>query len=313
METGQDMVATVVVPLDGSELAEQALPWAQALAERNGATLRLVHIVDASTEFGAWSMGGGAAIGAEINEWLADGERYLAEAAARIGTSGGHPVETEVRLGGASHEMRDLLNTVPDPVVVMCSHGRSGVRRALLGSVAQRIVHDSPCPVLVLKMHEDGATTGTPAFDAVTIPLDGSAFGEHALDAIVDVLGEATSVHLVRIVELPTVPMSRSISPGMPLDYGLVEEYMSASKEEAIAYLQQMQQRLQTRNVTVTSEVREGRIATEILAAAEAQPADIIAMATHGRGGLTRLVVGSVAEQVLHETTRPLLLIRPQE
>lgn len=302
------MVMTVVVPLDGSATAEQALPWAQALAGLRGATLRLIHVVDASTEFGAWSMGGGTAIGNEINTWIADGERYLTEVAARITDV---TVETQVRLGGPSHELRAALEEMTDPVIVMCSHGRSGVRRVLMGSVAQRIVHDAACPVLVLKLREDTEPDSTPAFDRITVPLDGAPFGEHALDAIVSVVGEQVALHLVRVVEVPTMPMGRMGGAGIPLDYGLIEDYMSASKDEAVMYLDDVRDRLVARGMTVTTEVREGRVATEILDAAAKQPADIIAMSTHGRGGITRLVVGSVAEQVLHHTTQPLLLVRP--
>jgi nucleotide-binding universal stress UspA family protein len=147
------MTMTIVVPLDGSDNAEQALPWATALARRRAATLLLVSVVEIPMEFGAWSVARAPMMDEEINRWMAESEAYL----HRVGSAlGDVPFSVAVKLGGASVEVAAIIQDLDDPMVVMSSHGRTGARRILMGSVATRIVHDARCPVLVVRYREDG-------------------------------------------------------------------------------------------------------------------------------------------------------------
>jgi nucleotide-binding universal stress UspA family protein len=178
--------------------------------------------------------------------------------------------------------------------------------------VASKLVHDLDCPVLVLRIRDEPATT-TPAFDRVLVPLDGSEFSEAGLARAVEVFGGNLTLHLLRVVEVPTIPAGGMADGGLALNYGLVEEYTAATRDAANTYMQSIIAKLTAEGHTVTGEVREGLVADEIKAAATEQASDAIAMATHGRGGLGRIVFGSVAERVLHESDRPLLLTKPEK
>jgi nucleotide-binding universal stress UspA family protein len=303
------MISTIVVPLDGSDNAEQALPYARALARRTGATIALVSAIDIPAEFGSWSVTVAATAAREMDQWMTDSEAYLRRAAT---TLSGIPTTISVRVGRAAHEILAVVGEAANPLVVMTSHGRTGVKRLFLGSVANRVVRDARCPVLVIRMRSDAPPVAEPAFDTVLVPLDGSPFGEAALDQAVAVLGQVATLHLLRVVEFPVIPLGGPVEPGLPLNYGLVAEYTDATRDEATQYLQALQTKLAERGQTVTVEVRDGRVVDEILAAAGEQRADIIAMATRGRGGVGRLVFGSVAEGVLHESPLPLLLVRAE-
>lgn len=302
-------MTTIVVPLDGSDQAEQAIPWATALCQRIDAGLLLVSVVEIPVEFGAWSAASAMAVGHELDDWAAERDRYLEDVAGRLT---GVRVTTHSRVGSPTSEVLSAIAAVDDPVVVMTSHGRTGAGRMVMGSVANRIVRDAQCPVLVIRSQSQ-ASAASPSFDRVLVPLDGSTFAEHALDVGLQAIapaGQPLTLHLLRVVESPVV---RVPGPDVPLDYGLVAEYTDAMKDEATTYLASMTEKLRASAATVTSEVRHGRISDEIIAAAAEQRSDLIVMSTHGRGGISRLFFGSVAEKVLHESPLPLLLIRPRE
>lgn len=301
------MTRTIIVPLDGSENAEQSLPYARALVQRSGGSLLLVSVVDIPVEFGAWSMASGGTYGIDLDKWQHESETYLSHVA---GEQGDIATQTVVRLGSAAAEIREAARSVDNPVIVMTSHGRTGASRLFLGSVGSKLVREADCPVLVVRIQEQPAATA-PSFDRVLIPLDGSAFSEEGLSQAVNVFGRNLTPHLLRVVEIPTIPTAGITDGGIALNYGLVEEYLDATRDSANQYIQTMIARLTADGHTVTGEVTQGRVADEIQKASDAHQADAIAMATHGRGGLGRLVLGSVAERVLHESTRPLLLTRP--
>lgn len=302
------MTATVIVPLDGSTNAEQAIPYGLAIARRRHARLLLVSIVDIPIEFGAWTTASATAMGHELDQWIADSEAYLRRIAGEISVV---PVDTVVRMGSAAREICMLVHehAADDPVVAMSSHGRTGARRIVIGSVASRVVHDAGCPVLVVRRSDAAAVE--PRFERILVPLDGSDFSEAALARVAAVLGTPLQFHLVRVIESSVIPASAFYEPGMPVQYGLVGEYLAAAREEATIYLQDKADALTAAGHDVSWEVRDGRVAGEIITAASEHEIDVIAMATHGRGGIGRLVFGSVAEGVLHQTTVPLLLARP--
>lgn len=302
------MSVTIVVPLDASENAEQALPYASALARRQDAPVVLVSVVDIPVEFGAWTAAGATAVGHELDRWIGEREDYLREMAA---TLEGLTVSTVVKIGSAALEVRRVVQAYEHPVIVMSSHGRTGTRRFFLGSVANKLVHDAHCPVIVVRYQPAAPAMADVAFEKVLVPLDGSEFAEAALERAEHIAGKALTLHLLRVIEPPAIPTGMAYEPGIPLDYGLIGEYVAAVRDESKEYLEAQAGELRARGHSVSWELREGRVAEEILRVATEQQADLIAMATHGRGGLGRLVFGSVAERVLGESCRPLLLVRP--
>ena len=144
------MFERIVVALDGSELAERALGPAQELARRLGAPLHLVRIADVTRfQFGMNEAAlEYAALGRELSDEEDEATRYLAAVAARLAADGAAPT-TEVRRGFAARQLVDLVR--PGDLLVMASHGRTGPRRWLLGSVAEEVVRHAAAPVLLVR------------------------------------------------------------------------------------------------------------------------------------------------------------------
>jgi nucleotide-binding universal stress UspA family protein len=157
------MYARIIVPLDGSELAEVVLPHAGELAHMTGAPVHLVRVVDVVTGngFGSFVALEAAAHAEVINLEEIEARRYLNEMQERL-SSRGFTVTTEIRRGPASHEITSVAR--PEDVIVMATHGRGGLQRWLLGSVAEAVVRHSPAPVLLVRA--DGITV--PESDGVT-------------------------------------------------------------------------------------------------------------------------------------------------
>lgn len=314
------MVSRIIVPLDQSQLAESALPLAHALAARWEAPVTIVGVPDLPRSFRSTephpssdhSSPGGSTGGSpaealqsftghehttperqpsakdmdELADAISSYERYLQSVAATFDET---RIETLVRPGEPTERILALAGQQEEPVIVMASHGRSGLPRAVVGSVTAEVVQQAHCPVFVVRGTETTAGHAETTLDTILIPLDGSRFAEQALSTVQLLFGgSADQVHLVRLVE-------------------------KAPDEEAATYLERTAAHQSHMAKQVTWELGEGDVVDEITRVADKVGADVIAMATHGRSGVKRLVLGSVAERVLHETTRPLLLVRPSE
>jgi nucleotide-binding universal stress UspA family protein len=307
------MFRTIVVPLDGSPLAEHALATATMLAERAGAELRLVRshylvLNDLGSEF---------TLDQAIRE---EAEEYLERTAQGIQHETGIKPETALLEGPPAYAVREYLRDVDAPLLVMSTHGRTGFSRAWMGSVADAVVRNTSTPVLLLRPDEapDGVLPPIGPFERMLIPLDGSGYAEQVVESAM-ALAELTSaqVLLFTVVKPVLVPaytaameIAGSFSP--PEEYA--ESATHAQVERAADYVSSLaaQQRGKHPTLDVQTEVRtEPSPATAILETARAQGADIVAMATHGRG-MSRLVVGSVADKVLRGGPRALLVVRPE-
>jgi nucleotide-binding universal stress UspA family protein len=186
----------------------------------------------------------------------------------------------------------------------MASHGRGGLQQFILGSVALSVVHDVHCPVIVVHMQGDGAVAPL-SLDSVLLPTDGSSFSEAVIEEALEILGDPKpTVRLVQVLEHPAWAAHS-------MNAGLVSQYLDASREVSQEHLDTMVARLKERGYAASAELRSGGAADGILGAAKDSDIDLIAMATHGRGGVGRLLLGSVAQRVLNRTTAPLLLIHP--
>ncbi len=291
-----------------SETSETALPVAKTFAVDSGATVLLVSVVDVSTEFAAWMQD--STDTQDLQHEQRRAQEYLDAVAARFGNA---DVETVVRAGRPEVEILSLLDEVPNPLVVMSSHGRSGFNRLMVGSVANRIVGGAPCPVVVVRASDSGEPMPeVHSIEKVLVPLDGSGFAEQALEgALASLESKQLQFHFVRIPE--TMSWQTAADVGGAANYQMIDTYMEATRADAAAYLAEVAGRLEGRGYTVTWEVREGVIADEIVAAADEQNVDLVVIATHGRTGFRRLVMGSVAERILRDSSAPLMMVRPEE
>lgn len=298
------MYHQILVPLDGSSFAEATLPLALELSRRTRADLHLVSVLEPVTSF-AYEGWEGAAV-----EWS---EQYLADTVERIADQAGGAVTHAVLSGHTVEMLQGEAESRGADLVLLASHGRGALSRLWLGSVADGFVRQTHLPVVIVRPEEGEPEHDPPEtrFDTVLIPLDGSELSEQALMHAVD-FGElfGAAYHLTRIVSFP-VDLA---SPYLPHTAQLNQQVLDDAKESAAAYLEAHADRLRRRGLRVTTSVGvAAQPGGGILSEFDAVGADMIAMATHGRRGLSRVILGSAADKVLRGLHHPLLLYRPGE
>lgn len=264
----------------------------------------LASVVEISLEFDAWVETAMLTLDEELDDWIAERRTYVESVARDI-----DDVETkiEILVGEPADQLALLAEDMDDPLIVIASHGRGGVAQVVLGSVTFRVVHDVRCPVVVVRIDSGAEAARTPSFERVVIPLDGSDFSASIIERALDVLGEPRpAVHLVHVLD-------GSTWAGRARTTELIGRYVQDSRQSAEEHLSALASHIAERGYDVTHEIREGRVTEQIQVAAQEHDAGMIAMATHGRGGLGRALLGSVAQRLLQNVALPLLLIRPEE
>jgi nucleotide-binding universal stress UspA family protein len=315
----------MLVPLDGSTRAERAIPVAARLAHASGGSVILVRVVSKSSSL--WPLMAPQTIPAQqgLAADLAEAERYLADMVTSPELEG-VLTETLVQVGPTVSTLLAAADASEADLIVLCSHGYSGITRRIMGSVAEKLAREASVPVLVLR--EDGPVPGETHPDPTRrvralVPLDGSAYAKATLEPAAYLLaalaGPAPGVlHLVRVVKPVTV---NSEEGGMLAACAKARRYLSATADhirEGFVAPAVAQLNLEvTWSVAVDTYVAETLIRTaenaEVSEGTEAfGGCDLIAMATHGRDWLQRWVMGSVTERVLRDSKLPLLVVPPQ-
>ncbi len=287
------MFKKILVPVDGSELAEQALEPALALAADTGGRIFLLRVPILSTSLTAVHAEFGTALPIEtsLKEVRDDAQTYLNELAEQ------HQ-RPDVKLTPLVVE-GDVAGTIVDTAVahdvdliLMSTHGYSGVTRWLLGSIAEKVLRSAPRPVLIVR--------SAAPIRKLLITLDGSELAERALQPGLT-LAESLDAAVCLLRVEPEVLIN-------PLEYaaleqatsGLGQQLQEGAAANAQIYLDAVVKRLDKPDLIVQTAVLQGQAARNILDYAESEGVDLIAMATHGRTGLRRWVYGSVTERVLH-------------
>ena len=288
-------MSPIMVPLDGSAIAERALPFAQALAHTAGQPLFLVRIVPLE-------------LSTDHPDPSHEAASYLNDVAARL--AGGSPVRTLVLTGSPADRLVATIEAEGVATVVLTTHGRSAFGRLLYGSVARSILLRCPVPLLMVRAW----TTPSPPFvgppSRVLVPLDGSPLAEAVLPAASTFAQQLGAELLVlRVV----TPPERIASGTLGLLLAAAEPGLDRSVAEADRYLLAVRDAVHgsAPSVPVRTAVRIGQPSAEIRALSAEEGVALVAMATHGYSGLAWLALGSVAEDVLRHGTRPLLLVRP--
>jgi nucleotide-binding universal stress UspA family protein len=311
------MFKRMLVPLDGSKRAERAIPVAARIARASSGSIILLQVVSTQIEFGTFITEPSVLMQQALEADLTRAIDYLAKIKMSNDLTG---IETkvEVRSGAAALTMLDVAHRQHIDLIVMCSHGDTGFKRWVLGSVAQQVTRHSPVPILVL---QDGGSIPTNSFPDPTRPLralmglvalDGSAFAEAALEPAAQLVAALAApargiLLLTRVVKLPVI-----------------------EREQAKAYLSDVAGRLRCGDISdlhlgIVTSVAVGKDVADALinVAVHGEDTDgtvelgtcdlIVMMATHGREGLQRWALGSVTERVLGNTKLPLLIVRSQE
>ena len=290
---------TILVPLDGSALSELALPVAEALARQADARLVLVRSV--------WTPSARQLDPVQVHfeEWHAV-KGYLAHIAQRLGERGLLVTQAYPDLPPAQSILSEIDGHQAD-LVVMSTHGRSGVGRWIFGSVAEAVLARSPVPVWLVR---GGAPRLSDLFEVahprLLVPLDGSPFGEAALPhakALARLL-DAT------VVLLHVLPASGSVEE-VRAEETVVSGPRLLDDTAAMRYLVVWAERLRLEGIRVQTTVLSGSASETIIQAGQVQNIDLVVLGTHGRTGLPRVVLGSVALEVLRRGALPMVLVRP--
>lgn len=290
------MFEKILVPLDGSELSEQALPMAEELAGRLGSKIFVLQVSE-STESGLYHMQ----------------ELYVNQIAQRVTNmvKKYRPdvmVEPVIIIGSPAEEIIKFIERNNIGLVVMGTHGRSGITRWAVGSVASKVVRGTRTPVLMIR------TTGTKPpekkrlLSKVLVPLDGSEVGEAALPFVAELASKLD----IEVVLFQVVAMAYHVysSGEIVSQVPYTEQEMEPIRRSVRAYLERVAEKLRGEGLKVATETKTGVAAEGIIKAADDLKVDLVAMSTHGRSGVSRWIFGSVAARVLHQGTTPLLLVR---
>lgn len=311
------MYRSLLVPLDGSSLSERALPVACEIARRSGATLHLCHV--ATQTSAAPILVEGLPI---IDEHLHSlrplhVQVYLEQIRDRLMAEHDLSITVAVIDSQVAPDQEQTMpwliarhaRSIEAELMVMTTHGRGGISRFWLGSVADALVRLSPTPLLLLRAPEAASVSGQPLrIRRILVPLDGSARSEaivaHALSLRQVLEADLTLLHVVVPAVLgPAAPFTT------PTDFD--PDRTRRDEAEAESYLEALAQRLAVEGVAVqTRVVVADQVAPTILAECERGRCDLIAMSTAGRSGLRRLLIGSVADKILRRAEVPLLLHR---
>ncbi len=293
------MSKTIVIALDGSKLAEQAIPAVSALSTALGAEVVLAAVIVAHDR---WSRG-------EILEEDIDEERglaslYLSAVRDRFREQGLKARE-RVEFGKAAETLVTIADEEAAEFLVITTHGRSGFARWMLGSVADRVLHMSRKPVLLVHAQPSGEAK-VPEFKRILVPLDGSGTAESVLPFVKRLASDTKASLVLEGVIVPTAALyAGTFVPSSP---PALQEIEAGSRE----YLDDVAGRIKKEGIQVTTRVDVGYPAETILEAASATASDIIALCTHGRSGPERWIRGSVADAIIRHAGQPCLVLPPR-
>ena len=309
------MFQRMVVPLDGSARAEQAVPVAARIARGAGGQVLLLEVVSTPTDYSGGEIPAASlALEEQVEEEAPVAGEYLKNMAASP-VLAGVATQTEVLFGLPALSL--LGATRQGDLVVLCSHGRTGFARWAFGSVAHTLVHQSAVPVFVLTEREASSLLEKRAMARplrVLVPLDGSALAETALGPAAHLVAALAApaeaeLHLVQVIQV-------SAARG---EEGATNIEKEGALQRASSYLATTAERVRAAEkglkLKITSTAVPGVDVADTLHGLSEQEgastSDLIAISTQSRHGLERWTMGSVAERVLATAKLPTLVVRP--
>jgi nucleotide-binding universal stress UspA family protein len=280
----------ILVPLDGSDLAELALPYAQELVSAFDSELILLYVSEPAE-----------------HEYLHMHQLYLEKVAVQMKklvkrvsplVVSGKPVEEIVKYT----EKNDI------GLIIMASHGRSGIIPWATGGIASKVIDATGVPLLLIKTTKPRRKTkGKHLISRILLPLDGSEAGEAAITRVKELKFRFEA----EVILLEVVPEGRHLRTIGGLDYILFpEQELETFKAEANAYLGEVYKRLQRSKGELKIEIRSGEVAKEILNYAKRKKASLIAISSHGHSGMTKWVFGSTAQEIIQDSPIPVLVVK---
>ena len=309
------MFERIVVPLDGSSYAERVLPYVVALAKGFRSQVSLLHILDLNEYLFAWRLSSPGNVLLPQREALAQQLPSKVEAAARVylEEQAGHLREQGLAVSvallyGDPAEVLVTQQEIGDEkagLLAMCTHGRSGLARMFLGSVADRVLRGGRLPLLLVHP-SDGETAGE--IRQIVVALDGSAFAEAVLPYAQETAARlGVPMHVIQVLpSLAHIYLGTQIEIYPP---DILEEVQGA----AAFYLSNVASRLEKERLHAETHVLQGNADAAIIRYANERSGSLLALTTHGSSGIGRWMLGSVADKVVRSSHDPVLIIRPSQ
>ena len=306
------MYRSILVPLDGSMFGEHALPLALAITRQSGAHLRIarVHVplISPIDDLG----------GVVERASREEAKAYLGAVVKRLKDRAAVSIESALLDVPIIDAICNHATTTKSDLIIMTTHGRGALVRAWLGSVAHELIRSAPVPLLLVRSQESKPNLDKHTdFRRILIPLDGSSLAEQVIEGAI-VLGGLTQAEymLVRVVE-PMIVGNGQIDEAFlgPANHEMIHRLQivhDEAKEIATKYLDTVAERFRSRDLRVETQVLvHEQPAIAVLDAVKKVHADMIAVSTHGRRGLARLFLGSVADKLLRGADVPVLIFCP--
>lgn len=300
------MYTRILIPLDGSKTAEKVLPYARYLAATLKLPVELLEVIDVAEIARRISPEKSHFINTVLENVIRSSEQYLSGVASTFPKA---DVKCTVEKGWAEEVIIEKAAADKGTLISMATHGRSGINRWLLGSVAEKVLRGATSPLLLVRASEDAKTEGEAPLSSVIVPLDGSELAEQGLSAVAE-LAKQLQLEVV-LFRAYTIPLSALAVD--PEGYYAVndEELISVMRDEAVAYLEKKTEATKKLGVEKVRYIAKyGIAADEIISLGRETPDNLIAMCTHGRSGVKRWVLGSVTETVVRHSGDPVLVIR---
>jgi nucleotide-binding universal stress UspA family protein len=297
------MFSQLLIPLDGSTVSEQVLPCARSLARKLHLPVELLAVVDV--------VGLAASLPAEdkrdVESFIAHTWRSSAAFLEKISkTFPGVSVTCVVEKGRPGEVVIDKAATDAGTLIAMATHGRSGIDRWLLGSVAEKVLRGTKNSLLLVRAVKGGESDGEAILKRVIVPLDGSPVAEKALPHVM-VLAKTMDLEVVLLRAYTMTQIISTYDDYIP-DWNKLE---AVSKGEAVSYLDQKARELKEHGLAnVTPVALEGEPAEQIVDLAKRTANSLVVICSHGRSGVGRWVLGSVTERVARHSVGPVLIIR---
>lgn len=303
------MLRSILVPLDGTPFSERSLPLAAEVARASEAALHLARVHVPHEPDGLLSNTSFQWEGVDLSEYDRNDRRreeeYLHEVEARVGTNGLEVDSALLEEGDVSEQLCAYAREVDADAIFLTSHARGGIRRVALGSVADCVLRSSHLPVVIVHPSPGERDVEAPRHvDHILVPVDWSRLAGTVFGPVVD-LAKAMGARVTLTSIVTPVVLGPKILPIAP-------EAPDEDELRATEYLEELADELRAEGLDVDVVVVSARDPVRgIVSVAAVCGVDLIAMATHGYGGVKRMIAGSVADRVLHTSELPIMMMRP--
>ena len=299
------MYTRILIPLDGSKTAENVLPYARFLAGAFKVPVELMAVIDIAEMAAHLSAEKAPHLDTMVEDGVRSSQEYLKRVAASFP---GVKVNCTVEKGKAADAIVEKGEADKGALITMATHGRSGVNRWLLGSVAEKVLRSTTNPLLLVRAREQAKSEGEASFKSIILPLDGSEMAERALPAVAALAKQlGLGIVLFRAYHIPY----SVYGDGDGYSAVNIESLIAEVRDEARSYLDTKTAELKKQGLEkVTCIAKEGFSGDEIIKVGRETPGSLVAMCSHGRSGVKRWVLGSVTETVVRHSEGPVLIVR---